>query len=140
MKTLLLVCILAMTGCSSLASSLTRDSIDAADAKLRLKWAEEWKPAVLAEAKSLGDDALQAALNAATTKLQSSVDLQTAKLDALGVAKNANPLVTLKDAIGANAQKPPAQQLPFWELALAVAAAYLPLTTAKEALMKRRVA
>lgn len=132
MKYLLLVLVF-VTGCSSIVDN----AVDAADAKLRLKWSEEWRPAVLAEAKSLGDEALKAALDSATQKLQNSVDLQTAKLDTLGVAKNADPLVTLKDALVANSQKPPEQQLPFMEIVLAVAAAYVPITTAKEVLLKK---
>lgn len=79
---ILLILLLPMTGC---VSSMVQDAIDAADERIRLKWAEEWKPDLQNELKGVVGDSKDALLEQVLSKLDSQEDKIQAKLDAVNI-------------------------------------------------------
>ena len=133
------VLLFSLSGCISSAIS---DAVDSADQKVRLKWQEEWKPALLAEVKSTISDTKEAALKEMTVNLEKFRTETTGKLATIGVKvenfdtngegriSGAETLALVKEIKAKNDDAP--TPLKWWEIIAALGAAYLPLTGAKE--------
>lgn len=136
--------ILPLTGC---VGSAVENAINTADQQIRLKWSEEWKPALLAEVKETADDTKKEAIQAALDKielLQDSNEEKLAKLEIQLEDFDSNKdgklqtgetlaliqeLKTKNDAMG--------NPLSWWDMLIIVASAYLPLTGTKELLKSK---
>ena len=145
---ILIALILSMSGCvSTAARDATAAAIDEADKQVRLKWSEEWKPALIAEAKNLAKDAKDNAVQSALNQLEQYKKENEGKLEKIGVkvdnfdtnndgrVTGAETLALLKDIREKNEKN--GNPLSWWEIMLAVAGAYIPLTGAKEIARKK---
>lgn len=135
----IILLVLCLNGC---ISNSVQEAIDAADEHARLKWSEEWKPALIAEMRSTVDQAKESIAIEIDGKLLE----YRGKLDTIGVKVEdhdtnqdgrmqvGETLALLRDIKAKNDRAP--QPLSWWEIIAAVGAAYLPLTGAKEMTMK----
>ena len=139
----ILTLILSLNGCiSSAAREATASAISEADNQIRLRWAEEWKPALLEEAKNLTVEAKEAAISAAVIELERYKAENEGRLERIGLqvenfdtnqdgqVSGAESLALLKAIQEKNKDAP--NPLEWWEILLAVGAAYVPLSGAKE--------
>tara|TARA_R100001244_G_scaffold25113_4_gene25579 strand:+ start:41477 stop:41947 length:471 start_codon:yes stop_codon:yes gene_type:complete len=141
---ILIVLLLTFTGC---VSSAVSDAIDSADQKMRLKWQEEWKPQLIAEAKGLAGEAQEAAVAAAVIQLDKYKLESEGKLERIGVKveefdankdgqiSGVETLALVKEIKAKNDKS--GDPLGWWEILLAVGGAYLPLTGVKELAKKK---
>lgn len=156
---LLIVLLLPQTGCISAAvEEAVTTAVSTAEEQMRLRWAEEWRPALAAEAQDLASSAINEArlyaTNAAENALSSAmieleryraenegrlerIGVQVEEFDANndGQVTGAESLALLQDIRSKNAASE--DPLAWWEILLAVGGAYIPLTTAKEALKSK---
>lgn len=140
--TILLV--LSLQGC---VSSMVKDAIDAADEHTRLKWSEEWKPALMEEIKSTGTEAKDAALREAIEKIENYEQLNDEKLRQIGVEldtfdQNQDGRISGQESVQLlqeiKAKNDAAgNPLSWWEIFMIVAGAYVPLTGGKELLRSK---
>lgn len=143
MRYWLLIITFTLSGC---ISSSVQEAIDAADEHARLKWSEEWKPALIAEVKSTISetkdniiDQMAAKLETYSSKLDKiGVDPKKFDSDNSGELELAELVPLMKEIKAKNDQS--SNPMPFWEIMLAVGATYLPLTGAKEMLLKKKSA
>jgi hypothetical protein len=143
MKNLILVFLLAMTGCQSLGS----DFVEGVEEKVRLRWAEEWKPTLTLELENAITKGKESTINEVLSKLEIHKTENNAKLENIGVKvenfdTNNDGRVTgmesvalLKEIKAKN--KAAGSPLSLWEIIVALAAAYVPLTGAKELARKK---
>jgi len=148
-----------MSGCiSAAAKNATASAIEEADSQVRLRWAEKWKPALIAEAKSLTEEAKaeaikqakgakDAAISSVVLELEKYKRQNEGRLDKIGVkvenfdtnkdgrVSGKESLELLKEIRKKNSESP--NPLEWWEILLAVGAAYVPLTGAKELARKK---
>lgn len=82
MKNLVIVLAILMTaGCQSVGN----DIVNGVEEKIRLKWAEEWKPALKAELQNTLDDASDAVLKEAYIRLEHQEEKMQAKLESVNI-------------------------------------------------------
>ena len=132
-----------MTGCQSLGSGF----VEGVEDRVRLKWAEEWKPAVMEELEKAVAEGKEAAIREALAKVDVYKAEQDAKLASIGVKvedfdTNMDGSVTGVESLALlqsiKAKNDAAgNPLSLWEIMMAVAAAYVPLTGAKELARKK---
>ena len=139
-KFLILIAMLfTLNGC---VSSAVNDAIDSADQKIRNKWNEEWRPALISEVKSTILDSKKIVLTEVKANLEKYQAQTTGKLEKIGVKVenfdenqdgriSGRETLALVREIKAKNDKAP-NPLSWWEILLAVGGAYLPLTGAKE--------
>jgi hypothetical protein len=139
----LFMLMLTMTGCQSLGSNFVEGMED----RVRLKWAEEWKPAVMEELENAVAEGKEAAIKEALAKVDVYKAEQDAKLESIGV--KVSDFDTNKDGSVSGTESLALLQsikakndaagnpLSLWEIMMAVAAAYVPLTGAKELAKKK---
>jgi hypothetical protein len=134
---------LSLNGCvSSTVREATAAAVAEAENQMRLHWAEEWKPALLEEAKNLTQEAKEAAVQTAVVELEKYKAENEGRLERIGLqvenfdtnqdgqVSGAESLALLKAIQEKNKDVP--NPLEWWEILLAVGAAYVPLTGAKE--------
>ena len=135
--------LLSLNGCiSATVKDATRSAIAEADSQIRLRWAEEWKPALIAEARGLTQEAKEAAVATAVIELEKYKRESEGRLERIGVkvdnfdtnndgrVSGHESLALLREIQAKNKKSP--NPLEWWEILFAVGAAYIPLTGAKE--------
>lgn len=134
--------LISLNGCVSATKDVTAAALEEAESKMRLKWAEDWRPALMKEAQELAIDAKEAAVTAAVVELekyklenegrlaQIGIQVENFDLNQDGQISGAETLALLKEIKNKNESSP--NPLEWWEILLAVGAAYVPLTGAKE--------
>lgn len=145
---ILALMVLTLNGCvSSMARDATQSAIDEAGKQVRLKWSEEWKPALIAEAKTLTQEAKDEAVKSAVLELEKYKKENEGRLERIGVkvenfdtnkdgkVSGSETVALLKEIKAKNDESP--NPLEWWEILLAVGAAYVPLTGAKELARKK---
>ena len=132
--------VLSLNGCVGLA-------VDSLEEKIRLKWAEEWKPALTQEMKDAISEGKEVALEQMAHQVDKYRLESSAKLEAIGVkveqfdtnqdGQVAGPemVAMLKDIKDKNDKAP--KPLTWWEILMAVVAAYVPATGLKEVARKK---
>lgn len=135
----ILMLIVGMQGC---VTSAVKDAVNTADKQVRLKWSEEWKPALIKEMRDTVVESKEAVLKQSTIELAKLRKDQEDKLKSIGVkvenfdANNdgkisgAETLALVREIKAKNDKSK--DPLSWWEILAAVGAAYLPLTGAKE--------
>lgn len=138
--------ILSLNGCIGAA---VQDAIDAADEKVRLKWAEEWKPALMEEVKNSLEEGQEFAVEQMTVQLDSYRTQTNGKLEQIGVkvsdfdankdgqVSGAESLALLQEIKAKNEDQE--SPLEWWEIVAALAMAYVPMTAGKEAIKAKVV-
>lgn len=133
-----------MQGC---VSSAVKDAIDSADEHVRLKWSEEWKPALIEEIDQAKTEAKDAALREAIEKIDNYKELNDQKLRQIDVRvedfdsnkdgriTGQESLALLREIKQKNEQN--GNPLSWWEIMLLMAGSYLPLTGGKEFLRSK---
>lgn len=124
-------------------SSAVQDAIDTADERVRMKWAEEWKPALIAEIKSSVIEGKDQVLGEVLERLEHyddrlreiGVDAQSHDVDMDGRLQLSEVYSLVKDINEKNKNAP--QPLNWYEIAAIVAGAYLPTTALKEGLKSK---
>jgi hypothetical protein len=124
-------------------SSVVQDAIDAADERVRMKWAEEWKPALIAEVKNSVAEGKDQVLEEMVRRLEAyddrlediGVDIRSHDTDLDGRIQLNEMYSLVKDIKEKNEKAP--QPLSWYEIAIIVAGAYLPTTAVKEGLKSR---
>ena len=131
---------LSLNGCVG----VVQDAIDAADEKVRLKWAEEWKPALMAEVKNSLEEGREFAAEQMSVQLESYRAQTNGKIESLGVkvedfdtnkdgqVSGVESLALLQEIKAKNEEQ--GNPLEWWEIAAALAMAYVPMTAGKEVL------
>lgn len=134
------ILMLSLNGCVG----VVQDAIDAADEKVRLKWAEEWKPALMEEVKNTISQGQEFAVDQMSIQLEKYRTQTNGKLEQIGVkvadfdtnkdgrVSGAESLALLKEIKAKNEEQ--GSPLEWWEIAAALAMTYIPVTGAKEAL------
>ena len=132
-----------MTGCQSMGSEF----MTGVEEKVRLRWAEEWKPALIEELANAVANGKETAINEVLAKLDTYKAENNAKLDSIGVKvedfdanqdgkiSGAESVALLKEIKTKNDAA--GNPLSWWEIAMALAAVYVPLTGAKELARKK---
>lgn len=143
---LALIFMFSLQGC---VSSTVRDAIDTADEHVRLKWSEEWKPALMAEISTASTEAKDAALREAIEKIESYEKLNDEKLRQINVDikdfdENKDGRITGKESLALlqeikQKNEKSGNPLSWWEIMLLMAGSYLPMTGGKE-LLKSKMA
>jgi hypothetical protein len=75
------VLMVSMTGCQSFGSGF----VEGVEEKVRLKWAEEWRPAIEAELASELAEAKESVLNATTAQIELQEEKTKARLASVNV-------------------------------------------------------
>jgi hypothetical protein len=138
----ILTLLLSLNGCVSSVKDATAAAVEEAQNQVRLRWAEEWKPALLEEAKTLTQEAKEAAVTTAVIELEKYKASNEGRLERIGLQVenfdtnqdgqvSGGETVELLRAIKEKNEESP-NPLEWWEILLAVGAAYVPLTGAKE--------
>ena len=144
-RTLLVLFLLfGLTGC---VSDMMQTAVDAAGNEVRLKWAEEWKPALLAEMKDTVKDSKELVVTEMSAQFETYRASTNGKLEQIGVTvenfdrnqdgviSGAETLELLQDIKAKNESN--GSPLSWWEIVMALAVGYVPVTSAKELLKKK---
>lgn len=146
MKKLILALLLtiSLTGCVSPA---VRSALESVEDHITLKWAGEWKPALQNELDETIDEARQQLLAQAVAQIDGLETKMEGKLETIGVKidnfdtnqdgriSGGETLALLQEIKSKNDESP--NPLSWWEIMLALGAAYIPTTAAKEALKSK---
>jgi hypothetical protein len=134
----LTVLVLSMTGCQGIGS----DFVSGAEEAIRLKWAEEWKPALKAELTSSMSSAQDALLVKVTSDLEHQEEVLTNRLASVNIRiedfdKNKDGNVTGAEttefvAALKSAKDEDGNSLGWYEMLMAVVLGYGGTTGAKE--------
>jgi hypothetical protein len=134
----------SLNGC---VSSIVNDAIDQADEKIRLKWAEEWKPTLLKEVKDTVSEGKELAVKEVSVQIEKYRSQTNGKLERIGVkveefdknqdgkVSGVETLALLKEIKTKNEEN--GDPLSWWEIVAALAMGYLPATAAKEVVKKK---
>jgi len=141
---LAILLVVFLNGC---VSSAVRGAIDTAQDHIALKWADEWRPALQEEFDTAITDARQELLARTVTQIDGLEAKLEGKLETIGVrvddfdtnqdgrVSGAESLELLREIKSKNEDSP--NPLAWWEIMLALGAAYVPTTAAKEALKSK---
>lgn len=152
---LVVVICFPFTGC---VSSMVEDAVDAAGDQVRLKWAEEWKPALASELReqmNQGKDVLLSELKAQVSEgkdvvlsqvlerleayddrlAKMGIDVASHDRDQSGKLEVHEMYGLLREIKEKNENSP--QPLSWYEIMVIVAGAYLPTTALKETLKSK---
>ena len=142
MKSPIILSLLLIFGLSGCITPMVQDAVDAASDQIRLKWAEEWKPALLAEVKDTIADGKDRAVDEMSLQLEQYRAQTNGKLESIGIkvenfdrdkdgkVSGVETLELLQAIKAANDEK--GSPLSWWEIVAALGMAYLPATAAKE--------
>jgi len=141
---LILLLIIPLNGCVAPA---VRDALQTAEDHITLKWAEKWKPAIRAELDKTIDEAKQQLLAQAVAQIDGLEAKMEGKLETIDVrvenfdtnqdgrVSGMETVALLQEIKSKNDESP--TPLSWWEIMLALGAAYIPATAAKETLKSR---
>ena len=134
--------VLLVLGLSGCITPMVQDAVDAASDQVRLKWAEEWKPALLAEVKDTVAESKDRAVAEMNLQLESYRTKTDGKLESIGVkvenfdtnndgkVSGTESLALLQEIKARNEEN--GNPLSWWEIVAALGMAYLPATAGKE--------
>lgn len=141
-RSLIILSLLLIFGLSGCISPIVRDAIDAADEQVRLKWAEEWKPALMEEMKDVVAESKDRVIEEMNLQLENYRAKTDGKLESIGVrvenfdsnrdgkVSGAESLALLQEIKARNEEQ--GSPLSWWEIVAALGMAYLPATSLKE--------